>query len=87
MDKPNYPTVTATVLDEDTVHIGGDFFKREWTCKSLTFVADEIENIKLWHTECSVCSAILGQGKSISDATVGLPNFCPSCGARVERDA
>lgn len=29
MGKPNYPAVTATVIDEDTIRYGGSFFKRE----------------------------------------------------------
>lgn len=53
------------------------------TCEPITFVADEIENIKLWHTECRLCGVILGQGKSAIDATIGLPNYCPCCGAEV----
>ena len=31
MKKPNYPTVTATVIDEDTIRYGGSAFKRERT--------------------------------------------------------
>ena len=33
MKKLNYQTVTATVIDEDTIRYGGSAFKRERTCK------------------------------------------------------
>lgn len=44
MKKPNYPKVSAAVIDEDTMRYGGSFFKRERTCNII------IED------ECPVCS-------------------------------
>ena len=37
MKKPNYPTVTATVIDEDTMRYGGSAFKRERTCHIVMY--------------------------------------------------
>lgn len=80
MQRPNYPTVTATVIDEDTVHIGGDFFKRESTCRRLDMGSAFDGGIHL--LVCNQCGR----------ASYAMPNgdawaFCPNCGARVERDA
>ena len=80
MKKPNYPTVTATVIDEDTLRIGGSAFKRERTCRMtdngdytmLCSCGEEIE----WHLT-----------EHYGDGTAEYSyNYCPHCGARVERD-
>lgn len=71
MKKPNYPTAKATVIDKDTVHIGGDFFKRVRTCH----LVEDDEG----RTACSECKA--------SYLCMSSATWCPDCGARVERDA
>ena len=81
MKKPNYPTVTATVIDEDTLRYGGDFFKRERTCgEQRGFIMSDPDNFghmsftELWCEHCDI---------ELDPEWL----FCPHCGARVERDA
>lgn len=71
MEFSDRPLVFATVTDEDTVNIGGDFFKRERTCH----LVEDDEG----RPACSKCKA--------SYLCMSSATWCPDCGARVERDA
>lgn len=85
-------TIQATVIDEDTVHIGGSFFKRERTCKNERFHYAPYEHDAF---TCSKCGgsvyeidgkwAVKGRDGDYEYDAVIL--FCPLCGARVECDA
>lgn len=82
MKKPNYPTATATVIDADTVHIGGSFFKRERTCRNA------YDGCEFECSECGTQWHLLDRVDAYEEWThVLLPPYCPQCGARVERDA
>lgn len=40
-----------------------------------------------WLSECNLCSAILSQSTSEKGAIASLPNYCPSCGAKVMKNS
>lgn len=79
MKKPNYPIVTATVIDEDTMRYGGDFFKRERACKLEECSWDNGQCT--WGCRCTTC------GHKFEHTRGTTWKDCPHCGARVERDA
>lgn len=81
MGKLNYQTVTATVIDEDTIRYGGSFFKRERMTRYETH--QEPEGDAIWD-ECELCGVQFGWERQyrVTDHF----KFCPGCGARVERD-
>lgn len=86
MKKPNYPTVTATVIDEDTMRYGGSAFKRERTCKP---VKEYGEGTPYPHLICSECGRSLHWDETVNEYgedSGELQPYC-GCGARVERDA
>lgn len=70
MKKPNYPTVTATVVDADTIRYGGSAFRRE----RVSHLVEDDEG----RVVCSECGARYLIASSVS--------WCQFCGARVERD-
>lgn len=80
MKKPSYPTVTATVIDEDTMRYGGSAFKRERTCHMVP-MQEEPDANGYMERECDVCGWI---AKYPFDCEPS--GWCAGCGARVERD-
>lgn len=79
MKKPNYPTVTATVIDEDTIRYGDSTFKRERVCHDITPNLSEGRPYPDTFT-CSECGAR-------EDGVVKEKGmYCYNCGARVECD-
>ncbi len=77
--KDKHPiTVTAYVVDPDTVHIGGRFFKQERTC--VIEQTDTITNCGEYDVyACSLCF-----GESIVPK-MAVPEYCQHCGAKVAK--
>ncbi len=90
MNKPHYPTVTATVIDEDTMRYGGDFFRRESTCKLWSALSHSGDHSMTY--TCLECKCIAGVVPHAGEMPYSIlrdamPRYCSHCGARVERDA
>lgn len=89
--KPDYLTITATVIDEDTMRYGGSAFKRERTCHIIAKPSDS-DYANHWHFLCSNCGCPIEvdeieQNGDEPPTVIGCENYCGTCGARVERDA
>lgn len=70
MADKRFPTVTAQIVDEDTVHIGGDMFARMKTCR--LFDTEMRRGLYLME-RCSECG-----GSTPVDSA-----YCARCGAKV----
>lgn len=68
-----YKSISATVVDPDTVRIGGSAFKRVYECQNLG--GKEGANGEYHAFHCSKCGVM---------SDIQEPNYCPNCGAKVK---
>lgn len=80
--------VSAIVVDADTLRFGGSAFVRERTCRASGEWESISQTQEVRLVSCSECGHEFGMDKRDTipfDRTllVELPNFCPTCGAKV----